>query len=77
VIRGFFGNQSASQFQTELYNMASTLLDPDSHFHYFFTAGTGHTYLYTVGAGLEKGVWLPSWLGEMVNDNPKWTSVMP
>src|SRR5262249_23260709 len=49
VIRGFFGNQSGPQFQTNLYSMASTVIDPQANFHYYFPAGTGHTFLFTPG----------------------------
>ncbi len=77
VIRSFFGNQSASQFETELYSVASTLLDPLPNFHYYISSGTGHTYLYTPGATFVKGVWLLSFISQMVNDNSKWVSIMP
>jgi hypothetical protein len=77
VIRGFFGNQSAMQFETNLYTMASTVIDPHANFHYYFVAGTGHTFLFAPGLSSVKGVSLLSWLTQMGTDDPKWTSVKP
>lgn len=77
VIRGFFGNQTAMQFEMNLYQMASTSLDPLKNFHYYFVAGTGHTFLFTPGFATVKGVKLTSWLTQMGTDDDKWISLKP
>lgn len=77
VIRKFFGDQSAMQFQQNLTTMSTTLLDPLPNFRYYFAAGTGHTFLFTPALTTVKGVSLLSWITQMGSDDPKWNSVTP
>ena len=77
VIRGFFGNQSATTFETNLYAMAATAIDPLPNFHYYFAAGSSHTFLFTPAFTVVKGVSLLSWLTQLGKNDPKWTSVKP
>jgi len=77
VIRKFFGDQSAMQFQQNLTVMASTMLDPLPNFHYYFASGTGHTFLFSPALTTVKGVSLLSWIAQLGTDEAKWKSVTP
>jgi hypothetical protein len=77
VIRGFFGQQSAMLFQMNLYAMADQVITPQPNFRYYFTAGTGHTFLFSPGLTTVKGVRLPDWLNKMGSDDADWKSVRP
>lgn len=77
VIRSFFGMQSEMDFQTNLYAMADQVITPQPNFRYFFTDGTGHTFLFLPAFAMSGGVKLIDWINQMGNDDPQWTSIKP
>ncbi len=76
TIRGFF-MLTAEAFQADLYDLAKTVLDPLPNLHYFFKTGTNHTFLGHPAGQTSQGVDLQVWLGQMVNEDPKWSSIKP
>jgi hypothetical protein len=76
VIRTFF-LLSPMDFQTDLYSLADTVIDPLPNMHYFIQTGTTHTFLGQPAGQTSQGVDLLTWLGEMAHDSPNWASVKP
>jgi hypothetical protein len=70
VITTFMG-LTAPQFNTELTALGSHMDATWPTGHYYFIAGVAHVGLLTPPPGLI------TWLGQMVNDDPAWTSVHP
>lgn len=76
VIRAFF-TLSADAFQADLYDLATTVIDPLPNMRYFVATGTAHTFLGAPGGKTSQGVELWTWLGQLLNDDPSWSSVKP
>lgn len=76
VIRAFF-MLSADAFQTDLYDLAGTVVEPLPNMRYFIASGSSHTFLGAPGATTSQGVALWSWLGQQLRDDSAWASVKP
>ena len=76
TISGYFV-QSPGTFQANLLDTATTVLDPIPNFHYFFVPGKTHTMVGNPARFTSNGVGLWTWLTQMINDDPAWTSHKP
>ena len=77
TIGGYF-LKSGPQFQADLYDVATTVIDPLPDFRYFFVPGTTHTMLGDPARfKTTDGVALQSWITQMVTDDPAWSSHKP
>jgi hypothetical protein len=76
TIRNYF-LLSPTGFQGELTMMAHDILDPTTNFKYFFVDGQTHTMLGNVGNFMSQGTPLQTWLTQLVNDDPAWTTLQP
>ncbi|APR77171.1 Hypothetical protein A7982_02518 [Minicystis rosea] len=72
----YFGFEEA-QFPTIIDEIAEKRVDPYPAAHYFFADGKGHVLLTADTLPSTNGIALQTWLGQMVNDDPAWTSVHP
>ena len=76
VIRSYLG-LSATDFQTNLYGLAGTRLDPLAQSRYYLVTGTGHTFLGKPAATTAQGIPLWNWLTQFIADDPAWASTKP
>lgn len=76
VIRAFF-SLSATDFQIDLYDLSTAVIDPLPRMRYFIATGSAHTFLGAPGGKISQGVELQTWLGQMIGDDPSWASVKP
>lgn len=76
TIRGFY-SLTADLFKTDLYELATTRIDPLPNFKYFFETGQRHTMVGDLKGHMTGGVVLADWLKQELADDPKWTSVKP
>ncbi len=77
VISSYLG-LSATDFQSALQELNSTVLDPLPNTRYFVTTGQGHTMLSRPASQSSQGVGLIDWLNQMVNaSDTAWRSVHP
>src|SRR5438477_512046 len=77
IIRGYL-LKSPSGFQTDLLDLASTVLDPLPHFHYFYVQGQTHTMLFDPGSfQADDGIAFFDWLAQLIADDPAWSSRKP
>lgn len=72
VLSLFFGI-SNSQFTVGLNEVITNQFDPYPNFHTFIVGGSNHV-LWTNPALTATGISLAQWIGQMVNDDPAWTS---
>lgn len=76
VIRAYLGNKSATQFQTDLYQLATTRFDPSSTSRVFFVTGDSHVLL-TAGEITSQGTTLTTFLNQQLTNATTWNSVRP
>lgn len=76
VIRTFY-LQAEDVFQTNLYALATQVMEPLPNTRYYFVDGNFHTFLGAPTMNNAPGTPLLSWIGQMVSDDPAWKSVKP
>lgn len=76
VIADLFG-LSGPDFQTALLAMATDRFDPTANVRYFFDTGTEHAQTVDPANVAQNGTYLLDWIGQLVGDDPAWTSVKP
>lgn len=76
VIRAYLGMKSATQFQTDLYQLATTRFDPSSTSRVFYVTGDSHVLL-TSGEITSQGTTLTTFLNQQLTNAAVWNSVRP
>jgi hypothetical protein len=76
TISGYF-LMSATGFQNALLTMAKDRIAPTKNFSYFFVSGNTHTMLGNMNMFTSVSTTLPTWLTQMVTDDPAWKSTQP
>ncbi len=76
TIRGYL-QLSAADFQTALLKLSSDDYDPNPKLHYYFVAGSQHTFLFRPGMTTQNGQGLIDWLQQEISDSAAWTSIKP
>ncbi len=73
VIRSFL-LQTPSGFESALLQLVDERIAPHPNARAFLVDGADHALLRRPGSYSAGGVALPSWLGQMVNDDPAWST---
>jgi hypothetical protein len=75
-LASFYGI-SQSQFTASLNEFLASQINPHPNFRHFVASGSNHTMLTGPVPTVVNGVSIADFLGQMLTDNPAWSSVRP